>query len=77
MSDNYFNILLYTSTSFCFVIFLLYASIFLVRKSLLSTCCPVPHMLVLCQFTLSLKFLITYSALEFLPTKNVKFHNFT
>ncbi|MDP9288882.1 MAG: M48 family metallopeptidase [Thermoproteota archaeon] len=35
------------------------------------TRCTVSHMLVLCQFTLSLKFLITYSALEFLP-ENVK-----
>ena len=40
-------------------------------------CCSMSHTLVLCQFKLSLKFIIAYCALEFLPAENVKFHNFT
>src|SRR5215831_19255201 len=35
---------------------------------------PVVHTFVFCQFKLSFKFFITYSALEFLSTENIKFH---
>src|SRR5215469_4211253 len=43
----------------------------------LLPCCRVSHMLVFCQFKLSLKFIIAYCVLEFFPAENVKFHNFT
>ena len=38
---------------------------------------PMSNTLVLCQFKLSLEFIIANCALEFLPAENVKFHNFT